>query len=375
MKGMTRIPAMRLNNGRRDSVSKRTVTHLDPRAGNWLVALMTCGFAAVLSASSSSSPVVSRLEKPARDTLASQIEAARVKLLNVKIESEGWIERRASLSDAWERTAIHVAATAWFDGRSKRARVDVHSEVLEWHEGAAPYYERCYTVAFDGTTGVFVDHAFGYNGEMFPRRWAEISREAPPLLRDGGWIGDFTGIAASAHFFSRSRSIDLKKLVLAANSPPSDPNGATIEAYRIQRSGTDEEVQIDVVGVKGTRVEYRLDPLRGFALLESKEMHVGKDGKEKVRFRTEVNKLQEVAPGVWYPVEAAFERPSSYPSLSGQPYERLVYRAWRVAANDPNWADTVFTVPIPQGYSVDDHVTGTEYRMGQAQKGTEKEKK
>jgi hypothetical protein len=71
---------------------------------------MTCGFAAVLSATSTPSPVVSRLEKPARDVLASQIEAARVKLLNVKIESEGWIERRASLSEAWERTPIHVTA-------------------------------------------------------------------------------------------------------------------------------------------------------------------------------------------------------------------------------------------------------------------------
>lgn len=374
MKGMTMIPAMRLNDGRRDSVSKRTVTHLGPRAGNWLVALMTCGFAAVLSATSTSSPVASRLEKPVRDVLASQIEAARVKLLNVKIESEGWIERRASLSEAWERTPIHVAATAWFDGRSKRARVDVHSEVLEWHEGAAPYYESCYTAAFDGTTGVFVDHAFGYNGEMFPRKRAEISREAPPLLRDGGWIGDFTGVDASMHFFSRYRPHDLKELVLAANNSPSDPKGPTIEINRIRREGTDEEVQMNIMGVRGSRIEYRLDPARGFALLESKETHIGKDGKQRVRFRTEVNRLQEVAPGVWYPIEAAFERPSSYPSLSGQPYERLVYRAWRVTANDPNWADTVFTVPIPQGYSVDDHVTGTQYRMGQAQKGTEKEK-
>ena len=212
------VPVRRLNNGRCDSVSKWTGTHLGQRAGKWLATLMTCGFAAVLSARASPSAVLSRLEKPAREVLASEIEAARVKLLNVKIESEGWIERRASLSEAWQRTPIHVAATAWFDGRSKRARVDVHSEVLEWHEGAAPYYERCYTIAFDGTTGVFVDHAFGYNGDMFPRKWAEILREAPPLLRDGGWVGDFTGIDASMHFFSRYGPHDLKKLVLAANS-------------------------------------------------------------------------------------------------------------------------------------------------------------
>ena len=45
-------------------------------------------------------------------------------------------------------------------------------------------------------------------------------------------------------------------------------------------------------------------------------------------------------------------------------YNRIVYRASNVVANDPNFDESIFTVPFPEGYLIDDKVTGKKYRIG-----------
>ncbi len=286
-------------------ISGHSMTYIETSKGRWLAMLILSAVLAVAPAAPGSGTAVPAEERAA---LASQIKSASEKLLSVKIESEAWIERRASPSEPWERTPIYVAATGWFDGRSARARVDVHSEVLEWHDGAAPYYESSYTIAFDGSTGVIVHHAFGYKGNLFPKKQATILGEAPRNLRDPGWVGQFTGIEAAGCFLSRYRAHDLAGLVRADGKSLSATDGLVSEVRRVRPTETGtEELQIDVPRAQGPRISYRLDPSRGFALLESKEIVIGKDGREKVRFRVDVSRLQEVVPGVWYPTEAAFE--------------------------------------------------------------------
>jgi len=36
-----------------------------------------------------------------------------------------------------------------------------------------------------------------------------------------------------------------------------------------------------------------------------------------------------------------------------------------VVANDPNFDETIFTVPFPDGYLIDDKVAGKKYIVGQ----------
>jgi hypothetical protein len=79
---------------------------------------------------------------------------------------------------------------------------------------------------------------------------------------------------------------------------------------------------------------------------------------EHVVSEIRVNKLQEVASGVWWPMEATVE---SEPRDPNTPYKRTVYRALKVVANDPNFGESVFTPAFPKGYRVDDKVTGKKY--------------
>jgi hypothetical protein len=306
-----------------------------------------------------------------REQVAHTLETMGVGIKNIKIESQMWVERRASLSEEWERTPISVAATAWFDGFPiSKARVDVHSEVLEWHQGAAPYSTSSYTITFTGSAGAIIHRAAGYGGQLLPRRRATILAGLPDDLRDGGWVSNFTGVGASVYPLMPNTPRRLSQFVRHAEDAAKIGKGTEIKVY--PRSSSDPSgstLHIDLIAQGQVAESYRLDPSRGFALLEYKSVYTEKDGGEKVRFRTKVNILKEVSPGIWYPVEATFERPTLGPTASAQPFERLVYRASSITINDPNFADSVFTVPIPEGYLVDDKVSGTRYRVGQEQKG------
>ena len=110
------------------------------------------------------------------------------------------------------------------------------------------------------------------------------------------------------------------------------------------------------------RISYWLDPARGFALLGHDNISIRKDGSEQVSTRIRVTKLKEVTPGMWWPIEATL---ISSPLKPGDPYSRTVYRASNVVANDPNFDESIFTVPFPDGYLIDDKVSGRKYRVGE----------
>lgn len=53
------------------------------------------------------------------------------------------------------------------------------------------------------------------------------------------------------------------------------------------------------------------------------------------------------------------------PYETGKPWKRIVYRASKVVANDPNFDESVFTVPFPEGYKVEDKIEGRTYTVGE----------
>lgn len=79
----------------------------------------------------------------------------------------------------------------------------------------------------------------------------------------------------------------------------------------------------------------------------------------------DVRKLDEVAENIWWPVEAYY---ISAGFGVGNPWKRIVYRATKVVANDHNFADSIFKVPIPEGYLVDE----AEYKTVYTGKAVEK---
>jgi len=298
--------------------------------------------------------------------LISEIKASERSLSNLKVESEAWVEEKSSTSslsdpcEPWKRTAICAITTAWFDGRPKgKRRVDVHLEVTEWREGAAPYFEKSYSLGFDGQYGRIAEHSTGYSGKTYPSRRGEILPSVPRQLKLK-YLYSCTGRQFSSIFFFGEEGFTFSQLAEASITP------AALEAktfeFTLEEFQGVECIKLGSGHQKWGHISYWLDPARGFALLGHDNISVREDGAERVSTRIRVTKLKEVDPNTWWPMEAYVESDRHEP---GEPYKRTVYRASDVVANDPNFDETIFTVPFHDGYLVDDQVADRKYTVGQ----------
>jgi hypothetical protein len=305
--------------------------------------------------------------------LVPQIKAAETRLSNLKVESEAWVEEKASagpLSDPcepWKRTPVYASTTGWFDGRPQgKIRVDVNLQVSEWKEGAAPYLEESYSVGFDGRYGRYAKHSPGHGGETYSVGQGEIILGRPDQLKHR-YLDSCTGRQFSSIFFFGQEGYTFSQFPEVATSPAALEAGA-FQFAREKFQGV-ECIRIGSGEQRGGHICYWLDPARGFALRGYDSIRVLEDGSERVLSRIRVTKLEKVTSNVWWPIEAYVESDRHRP---GEPYKRTVYRASKVIANDPNFVEGIFTVPFPDGYFVDDKVNGKKYRAGQEQKGVEK---
>ena len=291
---------------------------------------------------------------PTLDEVISGIAAAERRLINIRIESETFEEQRVSSDVPWERTSVSFRSTAWYNGMPKsKARVDVHSEVLRWEQGLAPYAEESYSIGFDGQFGREVRHAAGPPGQLQPVKQATITAEAPLELRDP-WCELATGVMFSLNFLDYQGSISASQLLTKMREA-----GADIEISR------ERYQDADCVKLSQMRGEFSLwfDLEHGYAF-RGRELCIPGASGQLVPYKTDiVKRLVEAAPGIWFPAEAS--RTSFYPN-GKRPDVRLSYRCSQAVANDPKFDDAVFQVPIPSDYIVRDKVSGVVYQKSMA---------
>lgn len=298
--------------------------------------------------------------------LIPQIESVETSLSNIKIESELWGETKTNLSDPcepWKRTPIYISSTAWFKyPPSTKGRVDVHKHVLEWQEGIAQYINESYSLGFDGHYGRTANHTFGHSGTTYSSKKGEILTDAPKNLGTS-WCNTFTGRRFSLHFFFNNdlEISSFSKFLREVTSVNVVKHNA-FEFNLVEFQGA-ECVKIDSILDRNiAHVTYWLDVSHGFALRGYELVNVHKDGSELLVSRITVSKLKEVEAGLWWPIEAFAE---SGPLKPENTYKRLVYRTLNVVANNPNFNENVFTIDFPNGYLIDDQITGKRYRVGE----------
>lgn len=294
--------------------------------------------------------------------LAAQIKAAEGKLLNIKVESEARRETRSSLSESWQKTPVYVLSTAWFDGLAKgKERIDVHKEILFRKGDIIPYMESSYSLGFDGQFGRIARHTkeLGVNTRLVKE--GEILPDVPSELRCGA-SRSFTGAIFSLNFFfgcdGKINSFS-EMFQLAARAAESKTNELVFDLEEFQGVTC---IKLSSGEQKWGHETWWLDPNRGFALLGYEHVSIRHDGSKRVISCIKVTNLKEVSPGVWWPMEASIE---SDPDKLGEPYQRTIYRASNVIANEPNFDESIYTVSFPDGYLIDDKVTGKKYKAGE----------
>jgi hypothetical protein len=290
--------------------------------------------------------------------LAAQIKSSEEKLLNIKFESEAYRETRSSLSEPWQKTPVCVLSTVWFNGRAKgKERIDVHKEVLFRKGDIIPYMENSYSMGFDGQFGRIARHTkeLGVTTQLVKE--GEILLDVPSELRCGA-ARTFTGAIFSLNFFfgcdDKINSFS-EMLQLAARAAESKTNELAFDLEEFQGVTC---IKLSSGEQKWGHETWWIDPNRGFALLGYEHVIIRHDGSKQVISCIKVTKLKEVSPGVWWPMEAYIE---SDPDKLRNHYQRTVYRASHVIANDPNFNENIFNIPFHKGYRVEDKITGKNY--------------
>jgi hypothetical protein len=243
------------------------------------------------------------------------------------------------------------------DGHPKgKVRVDVHNEVLKWRDGAAPYAGRSYTVSFDGANTKFIEKTAGPSDKQFPKKEGQVSPGASEWIMSN-IMGTCIGWRFTTNFFFNAEE-DSMSFSRSFRLATSDEQAAKAFEFTYEEKDDVLCLKFGLRPAKWGRETWWFDPNRGFALMRFLHTNTDKDGIEHVISDIKVNKLQEVAPGVWWPMEATME---SEPRDPNSTYKRTVYRALKVIANDSNFDDGIFTPAFPKGYKVDDKVTGKKY--------------
>ncbi len=254
-------------------------------------------------------------------------------------------------TEQWRPTPSRVNTWAWYERLGEgRKRMDFDPQIGRWHDGARPYNETRWLMAYDGQQFRKVDFFHtgdgGYSGDVREQYRHDMPR----------YFGSYEGYTG---------------LGLLPPDPDSDqrPNGFISGIWGLW---DDARKQPDAMRAAGLRVGWTthdgrrvvelaygprrghfsrllLDPQRGYLpVLDELGFAYG-------TIRTEVTEWKQLAPDLWYPVEIVHHRPGR----DGEADTRVRITVHDVGFYDPAQADAIFALadvplnqtlqPIPHG--------------------------
>ena len=318
-------------------------------------------------AASAPAASVSPTTRPTTLTLDEIIKGVRVTenaIQNIHVQGfDATFETRAAGATVWSQSPRHLAGSAWYDAvPGGKARVYFSDLVSEWTGGTARWLQQSVDLSFDGTEGREVRISGGIPGQPQRRDDAAlVTVDANP------WLSAQLLRYASGIGFSLQYLPDVGEFAFPRRPRRSLSQFWTTEA---QQGHTPKLAEETINGELTVRVSwggpqwsntYWLAPRKGFTLLKRQAI-MSPTGVQEVEGE-EVVDLREVAPGVWFPMEARVEmRDLSSPASrqagatpAAQPGKlRMAYRAQRVTVNDPKFDDRIFSAEVPVGYTVTD---------------------
>jgi hypothetical protein len=297
-------------------------------------------------------PAAGGLDVPA---FIDAIAESERRLLNVHVRSELWQEERKPDSEEWKKTGVFLSTTSWRDGLAgSRARIDIDREVLVWTNGKAPYSEDKLSLGYDGRYGRVAYHESGPAGNTVHMARAEVLPTRPEGL-DDPMRQYATGAGFSCFYFFNRHGKMFSEVCREMLERHEELAVAEAEI------GGRKCLRFLVGELDATHEAFWVDPSRGYALLKHEMVNVRRDGDRWSPRTEEVLELEEASEGVWYPTKGVVEMRRPDPRA---PRFRYVYQAEDVVANAPGFDPQVFTVPFPDGYSIDDQVRGLAYETG-----------
>jgi hypothetical protein len=283
-------------------------------------------------------------------TITARVAQAEHHLNNLEIRGFSLlIDVRTSEDLPWRRERQTSEGDAWYNGlRASKVRVNMR-EVQPWDNPATPMLETQSDIGWDGTVGHTVNVRFGAPGHPADWSYALISNSVPPRIEAGHMQQAYADGTAFTLNYYRDESFD-------------GPLSAVFE--RVIAKKASMAISWDTIyGAKTIRVAdgdgvlsraaWWLDPDRDYAIRRVEEWSKADPaGPRQSLANVEVPEMVEAGPGVWFPIRAT--REEAY-HLG---FRKFTFQAKRIVANNPNFDEKIFTVPIPPRYMVRDETTG-----------------
>jgi hypothetical protein len=290
----------------------------------------------------------------AREVVRNVSNAER-QLVNIEVQEFDLItQTRPKNTDKWEPYKIMMSGSAWYNGlRYSKVRIHISQRILPWVQGASPWYEeRNREIAFDGQFGRVINGRSGPAGRVADIRTAMLLPRWPTDF-DSRLTQLAAGVGFSLGFYEPDpASADtLSKYLTDALAHVNTWTIAWDSLYG------DRVLRVEVFNDPVAYTAYWFDVDHGYALrrAERRQHHYpGQQVWDMVEL-TQISKLVEAAPGIWFPIQAS--RQELDPK---QPGNEILYsyHAAKIIANNPSFDESVFAPPFPPKVRVFDMVHG-----------------
>ncbi len=309
-----------------------------------------------------------RVDRDAVATALAHVRDSERSLVNVHVRGSAKMDKPAQISGGleswkWKPTPCGNDVEAWLNGAIDGPfRLRVSDEISDWlngPEGAQPYAESSYDVAFDGTRVVQLNLSEGSRGRVVPSTQATVDDKANNY-RDGGPSSYGAGGSFTANFYLLGSQQTLSAFIGSyLNAIEQKLPGAYGYVTRVLFHG--QERVCLIVGSERT-CEYRfyLDPDRNW-VLEGYEYRAGSSQELLGSFY--VSKFVEAAPGCWYPAtaEAMLALKTKVNGVEQMGGVRWRYSGTEIIANNVSIEKAIRELVIPTGTPVNDLIQKKEY--------------
>jgi hypothetical protein len=310
----------------------------------WMVGAITA-----LPAFCDDQPVQKSIDPAELRIAVSRAERA---LMNVRVKFAMQAEKLDPQTHQW-RPDGKAGGTAWYVGvpRSK-VKIEFDDWISPWLDGSAPFFEKRFTIAFDGKFGLELDKTEGIPGHLHNAFLGRITADRTPVFDE--FSSTFTGWG-----FSLYGVLDQIGERLSDTIGKVRPEGVKATVYARTVVAQTPCVEITLYNLAGGGDIFDLDPARNYALMRHE--HFYKSGVTVERLV--VSSFIEAAPGVFFPREGKLERASNPALKAGTTSFRETFSSTDAVANDPSFTGDAFEIKWPTGSRIDDTITGGSYTV------------
>lgn len=210
--------------------------------------------------------------------------------------------------------------------------IDVLDQKTRWEQGAAPYYQEAFTIAYNGQIESKITHRAGLWGKTLAHKEREVRKERS--IRIESLEVDLPTSMTVWRCLGNRR---LSDLLLDENADISISE-ETLEGIRT--------IRLDHREGSGWVTKYWFDPARTYTVLRIQRCTTSEAKDPKVMTETNTTHIEEIEPGLYFPTEVVGDLWPDNPNTK----QKFVIKASGIDINPSEVNEDTFILDFAKGY-------------------------